>query len=137
MAVDAISSTAGSAATSNSFAALSTTEFIKVLMTELQQQDPFDPQDSGALLEQLSSLRNIESQMSLQDKLSELVLQNQVAAGGAMIGKFVEGLDITDHRVNGSVVSVRVADDEVLLELDSGATLEMSRVEYIGQPTGA
>ena len=136
MPVDAINSTSSSAST-NSFAALSTTDFIRVLMTELQQQDPFDPQDSGALLEQLSSLRNIESQMSLQEKLGELVLQNQIASAGGMIGRFVEGLDITNHRVNGVVTSVRVTDEEVILELDSGATLNMSRVELVAEPAAA
>lgn len=135
MPVNAInSSTDGAAAGVNRFAELSSEQFIEVLMTELQHQDPFEPQDSGALLEQLSSLRNIESQMLLQDKLTELVRQNQVTVAGGMIGKFVEGLDAANERIGGVVSSVRVVDNNVMLELEDGRTLNIAQVQWIGEP---
>ena len=52
--------------TGNRFAELSTEDFMRVLFTELQNQDPLKPQDSSKMLEQLSSLRNIESQLTQQ-----------------------------------------------------------------------
>ena len=75
------------------FSDLSSEQFIEVLFAELQNQDPFQPSDSGALLEQLSSLRNIESQLSLQTQMETLVSQNQLASAGNLIGKLVAGLD--------------------------------------------
>ena len=33
---------------------MSSEEFMKIIFTELQQQDPFKPNDSSALLEQLN-----------------------------------------------------------------------------------
>jgi flagellar basal-body rod modification protein FlgD len=134
MATTAIGSTTsggGAAGSANRFSELSSEEFIQVMITQLQQQDPFKPQDSSALLEQISSIRNIESQISLQDALKGLVFQNQIASAGNLIGKTVLGLDESNNQVEGKVTSVRVADDKVMLELDSGQTLELNRVTAI------
>ena len=134
--VGGISGLAGSAAASaraqgNSFADLSSEQFIKILVTELANQDPFEPTDSAALLEQLSSLRNIESQLALQEQFEGLVLQNQITQAGSLIGKVVSGLDDANNQVNGLVTSVRIQDDQAVLELDSGRLLAMDRVTEI------
>ena len=132
MQVDGTGSAAGGGgAVNNGFAQLDSAEFIKVLFTELQNQDPLKPQDTSKLLEQLSSLRNIESQLSLQEQLEDLVTQNQVASAGNLIGKKVAGLDVENNKVSGLVASVRVKDDEVILELDTGQRLKMSNVTAI------
>ncbi len=114
--------------TGSAFGDLSSEEFIRVMISELSNQDPFDPQDSSALLEQFSSLRNIESQLELQDKLGALVLQNQIASAGGLIGKMVAGLNSTNDAVDGLVMSVRIEGDNVMLELDTGHTLPMQQV---------
>jgi flagellar basal-body rod modification protein FlgD len=125
MEVTNVSSSVGN---QNGFAAVDSNEFIQILITELQNQDPFDPQDSGALLEQLSSLRNIESQTTLTDQLRDLVGQNEVAVAGNLIGKIVAGIDTLNSQTSGIVTSVRVSDDGVLLELDNGRAIEMSQL---------
>ena len=129
-------SSVGTTEQASGFAALGSDEFIKIMLSELTQQSPFDPQDSSALLEQLSSLRNIESQISLQEQLEDLVLQNQISAAGGLIGKVVTGLDSQNNQVQGLVTSVRVQDGKAILELDSGKTLSMSRVTEISELPG-
>lgn len=134
-----LNSTATSAASSgksDGFGALNTDEFIKILMTELTNQDPLQPNDSQAILEQLSSLRNIESQMSLQESLEALVSQNQIAQAGGLIGKKVEGLDTDNKKVNGVVTSVRIVEGKAILELDSGKSLPMDRLTNIASISG-
>ncbi|MFW6058564.1 MAG: flagellar hook capping FlgD N-terminal domain-containing protein [Phycisphaeraceae bacterium] len=115
----------------NKFAELSSSEFVKVLVKELANQDPFDPQDSSKILEQLSSLRNIESQTQLQDQLKNLVLQNELAQASGLIGKTVQGLDASNNRIDGVVASVRVQEGKAILELDTGKQLPMTRLERI------
>lgn len=124
-------SSLGASPGAGAFGDLTSDDFIRVLLTELSNQDPFDPQDSAALLEQMSSLRNIESQLSLQEQLGDLVLQNQVSAAGGLIGKLVTGLDGSNSDVEGVVTSVRVQDGQAILELDSGKALAMDRVTRI------
>lgn len=122
-------------ATSNTgsagFADLDSNEFMKILLSELSNQDPLKPQDSSALLEQLSSLRNIESQLSLQKQLENLVLQNGLSSAAGMIGKEIEGLDSFNDEVSGVVTSVRVENGKAILELSSGKSLSIERVTSI------
>ncbi|MEX2672234.1 MAG: flagellar hook capping FlgD N-terminal domain-containing protein [Phycisphaeraceae bacterium] len=138
MEISPTSSAATQAASSSKFADMSSEEFIKVLFTELQNQDPLDPQDSSKLLEQLSSIRNIEGQLSLQQSLKQLVMQNQVASAGNLIGNKVQGLDKLNNKVEGMVSSVRVTNEAIVLELDTGQALPLDRVSNIAKvPTAA
>lgn len=134
MSAGAIGGTSSGAPSAGAFGNLKTDDFLKVMMSELSRQDPFQPQDSSKLLEQMSNLRNIESQLSLQKSIEGLVLNNQVASAGNMIGKLVAGLNDNNDQVSGLVTSVRVASGKVVLELDSGNRLLMDRVTQIAQP---
>lgn len=132
MSTGAIGGALGGATSQTSrFGELSSEEFIQVMITELSNQDPLDPQDSSKLLEQFSSLRNIESQLALQEQLETLVLQNQVSSAGGLIGKLVAGIDESNTSVVGMVSSVIVQDGRALLELDTGQVLPMDRVIQI------
>lgn len=55
--------------TPSRFSDMSSEDFIKIIFTELSNQDPFQPNDSAALLKQLDSIRSIESDVKLTDQL--------------------------------------------------------------------
>jgi flagellar basal-body rod modification protein FlgD len=118
----------------NRFSELSTEDFVKIIFTELSNQDPFQPNDSAALLEQLNSIRSIESDLTLMDRLGDLVLENQLASASNLIGKMVTGLTEDAQRVTGQVVSVIRQGQDVLLELDGGDLLAMKSLEAIVAP---
>ena len=113
------------------FDAMSTDEFVKIIFTELSHQDPFKPNDSAALLQQLSTIRSIESDLNLMEKLESLVQENQLAAGSSMIGKFVGGLTENHDRVAGVVVAVIREGDRISLELDNGWLIPLGNVESV------
>jgi flagellar basal-body rod modification protein FlgD len=117
------------------FQEMKSEDFIRIMFTELSNQDPFQPNDSAALLEQLNSIRSIESDIQLTDQLQNLVLQNQLSSAGSMVGKFVGGLTEAAERVAGYVVAVSRSADEVNLELDNGWTVSMENVETIIDPS--
>lgn len=118
------------------FSKMSSEDFIKIIFTELSNQDPFQPNDSTALLEQLDSIRSIESDLKLTDQLHSLVSENQLASASTMIGKFIGGLTEDNNRVAGLVVSVIRQGQSVNLELDNGWLVPISGVETIVQPEG-
>lgn len=132
-AINALTGGANATAGSNRFTDLSSEEFIKIIFTELQNQDPFKPNDSGALLEQLDSIRSIESDIQLGDQLRDIVFQNQLAGAGNLIGKRVAGLTADSERVGGTVKSVARNGEEIALVLDNGWVLPIQNVEYIDQ----
>lgn len=118
----------------NRFNELSSEEFIRIIFTELSNQDPFQPNDSAALLQQLNSIRSIESDTQLTNQLKAIVTQNQLAGAGALIGRDVQGLTPDAFRVSGRVVSVAREGENVSLLLDNGWVVPMNNLEAIVDP---
>jgi len=141
-AINALSGSQASASTSR-FSEMSSEDFMKIIFTELQSQDPFKPNDSNALLEQLNSIRSIESDMQMEERLNSVVFQNQMSTAGGLIGKRVAGLTADAQRVGGVVRSVSRSDDTITLNLENGWIIPMDNLEYIdsepmpGSGTGA
>ncbi|MHC4910079.1 MAG: flagellar hook capping FlgD N-terminal domain-containing protein [Planctomycetota bacterium] len=124
--------------TTSGFSQMSSEDFIKVMFTELSNQDPFEPNDSSALLDQMNSIRSIESDLELVDNLQSLVLQNQLASGAGLIGQTVSGLSTFNENITGRVTTVRREGDNVMLELDNGSTIpfeSMTKVIETPEPS--
>ena len=118
--------------------ALKTEDFIKMMITQLQNQDPMEPAKNQELLAQMSQIGQLQSQTTLTDSLKSMVLQNNLGAAGNLIGKQVEGAGPQGEEVSGLVNSVRVEEGSVYLELDNGKTLELTKVFNIAEgPTAA
>lgn len=114
---------------------LKTEDFIKMMITQLQNQDPLEPAKNQELLAQMSQIGQLQSTTALQDSLKSLVLQNNLGAAGNLIGKMVEGLEPDGAEISGLVTSVRVEGDEISLELDNGKELKLARVTSINKST--
>jgi len=110
---------------------LQTDDFIKMMLTQLQNQDPLEPAKNQEILAQMSQIGQLQTATQLQDTLKGLTLQNQLGSAGNLIGKLVQGLDENNDNVVGLVDSVRVENNQVFLELDSGKTLPMANVTAI------
>ncbi|MEX2219889.1 MAG: flagellar hook capping FlgD N-terminal domain-containing protein [Phycisphaerales bacterium] len=138
-AVSAIGADAGrGGSAANAFSGLSSESFIKIIFSELGHQDPLAPSDSKALLDQLSSLRTIQSSMDMSQRLGALVAQNELAAASGMIGKTVSGLNGSFLRVAGEVKSVSRTEGGAVLNLVTGERVPMSYVdEVLGAGGGA
>src|SRR5258706_1267414 len=112
-------------------------DFIKMMVTQLQNQDPLEPAKNDQLLAQMSQIGQLQSSTQLQESLKGLVIQNQIGAAGNLIGKSVQGFDDQNNDVKGMVNSVRVQQDNVYLELDNGKSLALGRVANIAGATTA
>ena len=142
MAISGIGSSAGTnnptgTQTAKKNFELKTEDFIKMMVTQLQNQDPMEPAKNQELLAQMSQIGQLQSATSLQESLKGMVSQNQIGAAAGLIGKSVNGLDANDDPVTGLVTSVKVEGDRVSLELDNGQTLPLGRVTSIGGQAAA
>src|SRR5438874_3566463 len=106
-------------------------DFIKMMVTQLQNQDPLEPTKNQDLLAQMSQIGQLQSTTTMQDALQGMMLQNQIGSAANLIGKTVEGLDDANNTVSGLVNSVKVQSDGVSLELDNGKSLALKRVTSI------
>ncbi|MCU0708665.1 MAG: flagellar biosynthesis protein FlgD [Pirellula sp.] len=88
------------------------TQFLNLMLTELQNQDPLNPTDNAALLDQIGQLRSITANDQLVSTLSSFSTTQELTTASGLIGKTVKGLDKEAKDVNGEVSSVSVKIDE-------------------------
>ena len=115
----------------DAFSDLTSEEFVRIMFTELANQDPLKPNDSNQMLEQLSSLRSIQSDLELSTKLETIVNQNQLASAGGLIGKYVSGITADGQRVVGEVVSVARTKDGPVLRLSNNFRVPFQNVDIM------
>jgi flagellar basal-body rod modification protein FlgD len=118
----------------NRFSEMGSEDFLKIIFTELTNQDPLAPNDTGALLDQLNSIRSIESDLELTNQLKALVTENQLASAGNMLGKLVTGRTEDLNRTTGIVVAALKQGDSIGLELDTGEIIPLSGLESVIDP---
>jgi flagellar hook assembly protein FlgD len=116
---------------SNAFSELSSEEFVKIMFTELSNQDPLKPNDSTALLEQMAALRSIQSDLELHSKLSDLITRSEFASATSLLGHTISGLDESNIRVVGVVRSVSRTPYGPVLNLDNGARVPFGGVDQM------
>ncbi|MEZ6318038.1 MAG: flagellar hook capping FlgD N-terminal domain-containing protein [Phycisphaerales bacterium] len=130
--VDAVSSSSSTVTTTTSgFGALGTEDFLNIMLSELQAQDPLEPQDSQALLQQFSSLYQIESSTRTSASLESLVSQNEFASAAILIGSLVSGISTDNQRVADIVLSVSNTADGPILNLLDGSQVLFSNVDEV------
>lgn len=133
-AIDSIGSTASTTSSTDAFSALTSGEFLQIIFTELTNQDPLEPNDTQSMLNQLSTLRSIESDSQMVESLGSLVRQSEFAAASSLIGSLVSGISLDNRRVADLVVSVSMTQDGPVLNLFDGSRMFFSNVDEIVGP---
>ena len=110
---------------------LTASDFINMMVTQLQNQDPLQPTDSSQLLSQMSQIGQLQASTSLQTTLSQIMMQSQLTSAGNLIGKHVTGMDAQGNPIKGVVNSVKMKSDGVYVELDTAQELSLSQVNTI------
>ncbi len=124
-------SSSSSSAPANSSLNLNPQDFINMLVTQLQNQDPLQPTSSSDLLSQVSQIGQLQSSTTMQSTLQGLAQQNQIGSASSLLGKNVTGLDAQGNAQSGLVGAVQVSTSGVTLSLSGGASLDLSNVTGI------
>ncbi len=101
-----------SAKTGDAFNDLGTGDFIKMMVAELQYQDPMNPTDNAALLDQINQIRSISSSDKLSATLESVARGQSLMSAAQMIGKTVIGTDTSGNTVDGQVDRVTIENGE-------------------------
>lgn len=143
------SSSNKSASSTSSNSTLGKDDFLKLLVTQMQNQDPSNPMDdtqSVAEMAQFSALEqmtNIATAMdTLNTNMTNFMQQSALSQGAALIGKTVTGVD-TDGKtkIEGTVESVIWTDGapqlQVLQSDGTTANLDMSLITSVQNPSSS
>lgn len=104
---------------------MSSMDFLKLLITQLSNQDPMEPMKSQDLLEQLSAIRSLESNMTISENFRKLLDHQELASATLLLGSWVTGIDVNGELVEGRVervimdasgVRVQIGDHEIALK---------------------
>ena len=139
MSISAISSTTASTdatATASDLSGLSGTDFMEILVKQLQYQDPFEPMGNEQMISQMANIGELEMNTRLTERLEQLTGQQRFGSAAALIGKYAVGEisteDGTAIGVEGIITGLRFTSaGDVILELDSGDLLPLASVERV------
>jgi flagellar basal-body rod modification protein FlgD len=89
-------------------------EFLKLMITELTNQDPLNPMDNAQLVEQIGQIRSISATTQLSDTLGAVLSGQNLTTASSLIGKKVAALTDQNENVTGTVdrVSVEIDKDD-------------------------
>lgn len=135
MAVGATGSTTSSQTNANdSVSATKPTlgydDFLKLLLAQMQNQDPLKPIDSTEYVSQLATFSNVEQGIKQNAKLDQILITSNLSQAGNAIGKVVTSADGT---ISGVVRSVRIDDLGATALLANGKELELTSGVTISQ----
>lgn len=103
------------------FNGLTSTDFMKLLITQLQNQDPTDPTSNEELLSQVSMMRNLQSNIELGDAVKAITTNQQLTTAANLIGREIEGVNNDDQAVMGIADRAFMADGVAYLGVGSQA----------------
>ncbi len=140
----AINAAAGASATTSQTASASSMEgmtsddFLKIMLAELTNQDPLEPMKNQDLLNQIASIRSMETESSMIKAIEDLRSSQQLGSAGSLIGKQVSGLTGPGDSANGTVDRVKMVEGEVILRLADGVEIPFEKVLEISgaEPSG-
>lgn len=111
------------------------TDFLRLLTTQLQNQDPTAPADTNDLTQQIATLSQVEQQISMNNSLQELInlfTANQTFSAVSYIGRQVETEGNKGYLDNGEAAFVynlpEGVDETTLTILDSSGNVAYESV---------
>lgn len=108
-------------------------DFLKLLITQLSNQDPFQPASNEEMMRQIATLRDIEMSTSITDAMRTLTGQQKFGSAGSMIGRYVKSAPLADGSVQeGVVTSIRLdPSGKAVLNLSTGGEIPLDQVAQI------
>jgi flagellar basal-body rod modification protein FlgD len=123
--------TTGAAAARNPSATLGKDDFLKLLVGQMQHQDPLAPTDNQAWIGQMaafSQLEQVSNTASTTQKIADTLNRNGTLG---LIGHAVTYLDDAGAAVNGTVQTVDVTGGNASLTIDGVAGIDAGRVTQV------
>ena len=118
-------------------------DFLKLLVAQMQNQDPLDPTDNKESIAQLAQFSSLEQMNNISTSMNALTQsmvnfaqQSALTQGAAMIGKWVSGVDTDGETpIEGTVEAVKWLDGYPKLQIRKSdgtlVDLEMSLITLV------
>ena len=109
--------------------AINYNSFLKLLVAQMQNQDPTSPADSAQYLAQLASFSAVEQGVATNSKLDGLMTAVSLSQADALIGHSVTS---ADGAVTGTIRTIEISDAATIAILEDGRRLALGSGVTIG-----
>ena len=119
-------STAQAGASGEAFSDIDLDGFLKLMIAEMQNQDPLDPMKNSEMVQQMGQIREIGATDQLTKTLSTLSSSQELVTASSLIGEQVTGLAEDGSPVEGII-------DRITVETDSEKNQRTVKVHVGGK----
>ncbi|HYE80125.1 MAG TPA: flagellar hook capping FlgD N-terminal domain-containing protein [bacterium] len=106
--------------------------FLRLLTTQLRNQDPLNPMDQENFVQQMATFSNLEQTIEMNQNFSRLLEFQAVSQAASLIGQDVTAL-LDGDLVQGKVEQVIFVNGQPVLALDSGAEVPHTNLISVGK----
>ncbi|MFN3546960.1 MAG: flagellar hook assembly protein FlgD [Mesorhizobium sp.] len=121
MTVSAVTGTTAATATTKSATTVDYESFLRLLVTQMKNQDPTAPMDSTDYVAQLATFSQVEQTVQTNNKLDSLLQMSLLGQASSVIGRTVTAIDGT----TGVVVATGITAEGITAILDNGGTVPL------------
>ncbi|WP_299090085.1 flagellar hook assembly protein FlgD [uncultured Metabacillus sp.] len=110
-------------------------EFLKILMAQLQHQDPLNPMEDKEFIAQMAQFSSLEQTTNMANMLERfLTTQTQgesILKYSEMIGKHVEWMNAEVQTGGGIVKAIKQSETGIMLVLEDGKEISSDFIKKI------
>jgi flagellar basal-body rod modification protein FlgD len=103
--------------------------FLKLMIAELQNQDPLNPLDNKDMLAQITQIREVGATDRLTETLDSVLLGQSIASATNLIGADITALSDDNQRVEGVVKHVTIDKGVPKLHVEQETLADTSSIE--------
>jgi flagellar basal-body rod modification protein FlgD len=106
--------------------------FLKLLVAQMRYQDPSSPVDSSQMMAQTATFSQVEKLEQLVNQNASMLVLQESATAGALVGRKATYTDTTGASVSGTVTSVRLASrNSEAIAVVGGVEVQVGRITEI------
>jgi flagellar basal-body rod modification protein FlgD len=97
--------------------------FLKLLIAQIENQDPLEPTNSTDYVAQLATFSEVEQSVKMNDMITELLANSRITEANALVGSEISS---GDGLLRGVVQSVRITDQGSVAVLRGGSEMPIT-----------
>ncbi len=106
--------------------------FLKLLVAQMRYQDPSNPADTTQMMAQTAAFSQVEKLEQLVNQNASMLVLQESATAGALVGRQATYTDTTGASVTGVVTSVRLASQRSeAIAVIGGVEVQVGRITEI------
>ncbi len=118
-----------SSTTNNAINDIDMNTFLKLMITELQQQDPLNPMDNKDMLNQIAQIRAVGASDQLTKTLNSVLLGQNITSATNLMGADISALTDNGEPVTGIVTRIAIDKGVPKIHVENTPGLEPSAAE--------